>query len=136
MLKQSVFVAVVLAIGCVLALGTLASSQDKKPPTATRAGLHQIHAAARALEQAQRHLERAEHHFGGHRAKALDPVKPADGEVKEAGGVAKAKPPEGRKPAPAGTPATPQPIRRRPRATPGPSPRRRCRASSAPRRRG
>src|SRR2546426_4029159 len=31
-----------------------------------------IHAAARALEQAHRHLERAEHHFGGHRVKALD----------------------------------------------------------------
>src|SRR2546425_1053745 len=86
MLKQSVFVAVVLAIGCVLVLGlgTLASSQDKKPPTATRAGLHQIHAAARALEQAHRHLERAEHHFGGHRVKALELVKLAEAEVKEA----------------------------------------------------
>ncbi len=109
MLKQSVFVAVVLAIGCVLGLGTLASSQDKKPPTATRAGLHQIHAAARALEQAQRHLERAEHHFGGHRAKALDLVKQADAEVKEAVAFAKANPPEGSKPAPAATPATTKP---------------------------
>ena len=108
MLKQSVFVAVVLAIGCVLVLGlgTLASSQDKKPPTATRAGLHQIHAAARALEQAHRHLERAEHHFGGHRVKALDLVKQAEAEVKEAVAFAKANPPEGSKPAPAPTSAS------------------------------
>src|SRR2546425_9958001 len=97
MLKQSVFVAVVLAIACVLGLGTLASSQDKKPPPATRAGLHQIHAAPRALEQAQRHLERAEHHFGGHRAKALDLVKQAEREGKEAVGVPKTNPPEGGK---------------------------------------
>jgi hypothetical protein len=107
MLKQSVCVAVVLAIGCVLVLGlgTLASSQDKKPPTATRAGLHQIHAAARALEQAHRHLERAEHHFGGHRVKALDLVKQAEAAVKEAVAFAKANPPEGSKPAPAATSA-------------------------------
>jgi len=100
-LKRSVFVATVLAIGCVFGLGTLASPQDKKPAPATRAGLHQIHAAARALEQAHRHLERAEHHFGGHRAKALDLVKQAEAEVKEAVAVAKASPPEGSKPAPA-----------------------------------
>src|SRR5437899_8183575 len=105
MLKRSVFVAIVLAIGCVVGLGTLASSQDKKPPTATRAGLHQIHAAARALEQAHRHLERAEHHFGGHRVKALDLVKLAEAEVKEAVAFAKANPPEGSKPAPAATSA-------------------------------
>ena len=93
MLKRSVFVATVLAIGCVFGLGTLASPQDKKPATATRAGLNQIYAAARALEQAHRHLERAEHHFGGHRAKALDLVKQAEAEVKEAVAVAKASPP-------------------------------------------
>ena len=109
MLKRSVIVAGVLAIGFVLGFGTLAFTQDKKPPTATRAGLHQIHAAARALEQAQRHLERAEHHFGGHRAKALDLVKLADAEVKEAVAFAKANPPEGSKPAPAATPATTKP---------------------------
>src|SRR2546427_622972 len=35
MLKRSVFVATVLAIGCVVGLGTLASPQDKKPAPAT-----------------------------------------------------------------------------------------------------
>lgn len=91
MLKRRVIVAG--AIGCVLAVGTLASSQDSKPPTATRAGLHKIYAAGKALEEAHRHLERAEHHFGGHRAKALELVKQAEAEVKEAVASAKATPP-------------------------------------------
>ena len=91
MLKRRVIVAGV--IGCVLGLGTLASSQDKKPPTATRAGLHKIYAAGKALEEAHRHLEHAEHHFGGHRAKALELVKQAEAEVKEAVAFAKATPP-------------------------------------------
>ena len=91
MLKRRVIVAA--AIGCVFGVGTLASSQDKKPPTATRAGLHKIYAAGKALEEAHRHLERAEHHFGGHRAKALELVKQAEAEVKEAVAFAKATPP-------------------------------------------
>jgi len=91
MLKRRVIVA--SAIGCVLALGTLASSQDSKPPTATRAGLHKIYAASKALDDAHRHLERAEHHFGGHRAKALELVKQAEAELKEAVAYAKSTPP-------------------------------------------
>jgi hypothetical protein len=91
MLKRRVIVA--SAIGCVLGLGTLASSQDSKPPTATRAGLHKIYAASKALEDAHRHLERAEHHFGGHRAKALELVKQAEAELKEAVVYAKSTPP-------------------------------------------
>lgn len=93
MLKRSVIVAVALAIGWVIGFGARASSQDQKPPTATRAGLHQIHAAARAIEQAHRHLERAAHDFGGHRAKALELVKQAEAEVKAAVAFAKANPP-------------------------------------------
>ena len=91
MLKRRAIVAG--AIGCVLGLGTMASSQGTKPPTATRAGLHKIHAAARALEDAHRHLERAEYPFGGHRAKALELVKQAEAELKEAVAYAKATPP-------------------------------------------
>jgi hypothetical protein len=91
MLKRRVIVAG--AIGCVLGVGTLASSQDSKPPTATRAGLHKLYAASKALEDAHRHLERAEQHFGGHRAKALELVKQAEVEVKEAVAFAKATPP-------------------------------------------
>ena len=108
MLKRSVIVTSVLAIGFVLGFGTLAFTQDKKVP-ATRAGLHLIHAAAKSLEDAERHLQRAEHHFGGHRAKALELVKQAEGELKQAVEFAKANPPAPGKPAsttaPAATPA-------------------------------
>jgi hypothetical protein len=105
MLKRSVIAVVALVVGWLLGFGTLASSQDQKSPTATRAGLHQIHAAARALEQAHRHLERATHPFGGHRVKALELVKQAEAEVKEAVAFAKANPPAGSKPATATPPA-------------------------------
>ena len=114
MLKRSVIVASVLAIGFVLGFGTLAFTQEKKP-TATRAGLHLIHAAAKSLEDAEKHLQRAEHHFGGHRAKALELVKQAEGELKQAVEYAMANPPTPAKPpsttAPAATPtpATPPP---------------------------
>src|SRR2546430_14233325 len=92
MLKRSVIVASVLAIGFVLGFGTLAFTQEKKP-TATRAGLHLIHAAAKSLEDAEKHLQRAEHHFGAHRAKALGPGKPAGGAAEPASEYAKAHPP-------------------------------------------
>jgi hypothetical protein len=93
MRNGSVLVVVALAMGYVLGAGTLAFPQDKKPPTATRAGLHRIHAAAKALEDANRHLERAEQPFGGHRTKALDLVKQAQAELKAAVAFAKANPP-------------------------------------------
>ena len=109
MLKRSVMVAGVLAIGFVLGFGTLAFTQEKKP-SATRAGLHLIHAAAKSLEDAEKHLQRAEHHFGGHRAKALELVKQAEGELKQAVEYAKANPPAPSKPASTTTPAaTPAP---------------------------
>ena len=93
MLKRSVIIASVLAIGFVLGFGTLAFTQEKRPPT-TRAGLHLIHAAAKSLEDAERHLKRAEEQsFGGHRAKALELVKQAGGELKQAVEFAKANPP-------------------------------------------
>lgn len=108
MLKRSVVVAIVLGIGVMFGFVTLAFTQGSP---ATRTGLHQIHAAAKALEQAERHLQRAEHHFGGHRAKALELVKQAEGELKQAVQFAKANPPAGGKPAkgtpPAGTPTPP-----------------------------
>jgi hypothetical protein len=116
MLKRSVIVASVLASGFVLGFGTLAFTQEKKLP-ATRTGLHLIHAAAKALEDAEKHLQRAEQHFGGHRAKALELVKQAEGELKQAVEYAKANPPAPSKPASTTTPAaTPAP------ATPPPPP--------------
>jgi hypothetical protein len=112
MVKRSVIVASALAIGFVLGFGTLAFTQEKKPP-ATRAGLHLIHAAAKSLEDAEKHLQRAEHHFGGHRAKALELVKQAEGELKQAVEYAKANPPAPSTGKPASTTA--------PAATPAPA---------------
>src|SRR5215467_1598121 len=102
MLKRSAVIASVLAIGFVLGFGTLAFTQEKKPPS-TRPGLHLIHAAGKSLEDADKHLTRAEHHFGGHRAKALELVKQAEEELKQAVEYAKANPP-----ATGSTPATKQ----------------------------
>jgi len=92
MLKRSAIVASVLAIGFVLGFGTLAFTQEKKPP-ATRAGLHLIHAAAKSLEDAAKHLTRAKPHFCGHRAKALDLVDQAQAGLQPAAEYAKANPP-------------------------------------------
>jgi len=119
MLKRNVTVIVVLALGFVLGYGTLAFTQDKKQGGAPL--LRPIHAAARALEQAENHLQKAEHHFGGHRAKALDLVKQAEGELKQAVEYAKANAPAGAA-APATTPpaaTTPAPATPAP-ATPAP----------------
>ena len=130
MLKRNGTVVVVLALGFVFGYGTLAFTQDKKQEKQEKQGqpqLRQIHAAARALEQAQNHLEKAEHHFGGHRAKALDLVKQAGGELKQAVEYAKANAPAAKSgtttaPAPATTPpaaTTPVPTTPAP-ATPAP----------------
>ena len=51
-----------------------------------------IHAAMKSLEHAAHQLEKADHHFGGHRAKALELVKQAEGELKLAIEYAKAHP--------------------------------------------
>jgi hypothetical protein len=97
MLRRAVIVAVVLTLGFVLGLGTQAFTQDKKPaekkPPTTRTGLYRIHAAARSVEDAERHLQRAEQSFGGHRAKALELVTQAKEELKQAVEYAKANPP-------------------------------------------
>ena len=68
-------VAVFVTIAFVLGVSLTAPTAERHP---------QIHAAMRALRQAEQHLERAEHHFGGHRAKALELVKQAENELKEA----------------------------------------------------
>ena len=124
MLKRNVTIVVVLVLGFVLGWGTLAFTQDKEKKGAPL--LRPIHAAARALEQAENHLQKTEHHFGGHRAKALDLVKQAEGELKQAVEYAKANAPAAKSgttaPAPATTPpatATPAPATPAP-ATPAP----------------
>lgn len=93
MLKLGSAVAV-LVLGLVLGVSSLASAQDK-PARPQRGERHpQIHAAMRAFNVAARHLEHAEHHFGGHRAKALELVKQAEGELKQALEYAQAHPEE------------------------------------------
>ena len=64
-----------------------------------------IFPGTRALNVAARHLERAEHDFGGHRAKALELVKQAENELEAALAYAKANPEKGARRAPGGTPA-------------------------------
>lgn len=101
MLKRGWFlVAAVLVVGFVLGLATSALTAEKHP---------QIYAAMRALRQAANHLEKAARVFGGHRAKALELVKQAEAELKEALEYAKEHPSEGKpaagKAAPSGQPA-------------------------------
>jgi len=95
--KRWVLMAAILVVGFVLGLSTSALTEEKHP---------QIHAAMRALRQAANHLERAAHEFGGHRAKALELVKQAEQELKEALVYAKEHPAPGGKPGAAGQ-ATP-----------------------------
>ena len=50
----------------------------------TRPGRHpHILAATRDLERAEKQLEKAAHHYDGHRAKALELVKQAEKELQE-----------------------------------------------------
>jgi hypothetical protein len=105
MLKRWSAVAV-LVLGLVLGVSSLALTQGR-PAKPERGERHpQIHAAMRALNIAARHLEHAEHHFGGHRAKALELVKQAEGELTQALEFAKAHPEEGGKPGASRAPAT------------------------------
>ena len=99
--KQWVLALAILVVGSILALSTSAPTAEKQP---------QIHAAMRALRQAANHLERAVHQYGGHRAKALELVKQAEQELKEALEYARThpapeKPPASGQSTPSGQPA-------------------------------
>ena len=108
MRKSRSMVAALLALGLVLGGSSHAFTQDK-PARPDRGEHHpQIHGAMRALNVAARHLERAEHDFGGHRAKALELVKQAEGELKQAIEYANAHPAMHGKPGASGAP-TPAP---------------------------
>jgi hypothetical protein len=55
--------------------------QGERP---ARPGRHpHIHAAMRDLERAEKQLDKAAHHYDGHRAKALELVKQAEKELQE-----------------------------------------------------
>lgn len=94
--------AVALTSGLVLGAGSMAFTADT-PPGSTygqpgaygRGGKHpHITAATRALTHAEGQLERAAHHYGGHRAKALGLVKQAESELRQALVYADAHPDE------------------------------------------
>ena len=83
--RTCVVIALVLSVGFVFGLSLAGWTQEKHP---------QIHAALRALTLAERHLERAQHIYGGHRTKALELVKQARRELGEALEYARTHPPD------------------------------------------
>jgi hypothetical protein len=95
MLTKTWLPALALVTGLVLGASTTAFTQA---PPAQRPGNGARHphivAAERSLKHAERQLEEAAHHFGGHRVRALELVKQAEGEVREAIGYARAHPDE------------------------------------------
>jgi hypothetical protein len=99
MLSKTWLSALALTTGLILGASTTGLTQTAPsvpPPTqrpATGRHLH-IMAAERALRHAERQLEEAAHHFGGHRVKALELVKQAEVELREALAYANAHPEE------------------------------------------
>jgi len=100
MLSKTWLPAVALTTGLILGASTTALTQTT-PSTQTPAqrpagGGRPPHilGAERALKHAERQLEEAAHHFGGHRVKALELVKQAEAEVREAIAYAHAHPEE------------------------------------------
>ena len=97
MLSKTWLPALALTTGLLLGASTTALTQTTAPPTQRPAGGGRhphIMAAERALTHAARQLEEAAHHYGGHRAKALELVKQAEGELREAAAYAQAHPDE------------------------------------------
>jgi len=65
----------VLVVGFLLGLSTSALTGERHP---------EIRAAQRALNQAEGHLKRAAHDYGGHRVKAMEHIAAAQQELREA----------------------------------------------------
>jgi hypothetical protein len=93
-------------LGTALTTGLLLSSSvvgfSQGPAPAQKPDLERhphIRAAMRDLRQAENKLGTADHDFGGHRVKALELVKQAEGELREALEWAKAHPDSDRPPA-------------------------------------
>jgi hypothetical protein len=86
---------VALSVSLVMAVSSTVLSQDTTEKRGVRGGRYpHLHAAERALRHAGNQLEKAAHHFGGHRAKALELVKQAEQELKQAVAWADAHPDE------------------------------------------
>ena len=80
------------ALVAVLVTTSVTAQQPTTPPSAptpqgerpARAARHpHMHAALRDLERAEKQLEKAAHHYDGHRAKAVELVKQAEKELQE-----------------------------------------------------
>jgi hypothetical protein len=80
--------------GVALSAVLIATSVTAQPPAPgapppqgeqrARPGRHpHMHAALRDLERAEKQLEKAAHHFDGHRTKALELVKQAEKELQD-----------------------------------------------------
>ena len=84
--------ALALTAGLVLGASTTALTQTTPPTQRPAGGARHPHivGAERALRHAERQLEEAAHHYGGHRVKALELVKQAEGELREAVAYAQA----------------------------------------------
>jgi uncharacterized protein YgbK (DUF1537 family) len=101
MLGKTWLPALALTTGLILGAGTSALTQTTPPAQRPVTGGRHPHimAAGRALKHAERQLEEAAHHYGGHRARALELVKQAEGELREAVAYANAHPEEFKTPA-------------------------------------
>ena len=96
MLSKTWLSALALTTGLILGASTTGLTQTAPPPAQRPVtGRHpHIVAAERALTHAERQLEEAAHHFGGHRVRALELVKQAELELREALAYANAHPEE------------------------------------------
>ncbi len=74
MKKTMWLVATVLALGVMLQLSAPVWTAERHP---------EIRAAMRALTNAENHLRRAAHDYGGHRVKAMELITQAQNELKE-----------------------------------------------------
>jgi hypothetical protein len=77
-----------LVTGLLLVIATVGYGQSQAPPKE----YPHIEAAMEALKKAASELESGGHNFGGHRVKALELVKQAQGQLREAIAWAKAHP--------------------------------------------
>jgi hypothetical protein len=81
-----------LASGLLISTAVVGFSQGQPTPNRDPERHPHIRAAMRDLRQAANQLAQGDHDFGGHRAKALELVKQAEGELREAVEWAKAHP--------------------------------------------
>ena len=89
-----------LTMGLLLSSSVVGLGQGPGPGSRPDPERHpHLRAALRDLRQAGNQLEHADHDFGGHRVKALELVKQAEGELREALEWAKAHPDRDKQPA-------------------------------------